>query len=134
IDFQEEVIRRRTEFDLKKAREREHILEGLKIAQDNIDEVIRIIRSSRDDNESRPRLMERFGLTEIQANAILAMRLGRLSALDREKIEQELRDILEKIRHLEEILSSHQMRLDIVRTEVNALRDKYGDDRRTEIQ
>lgn len=79
IDFQEEVIRRRTEFDLKKAREREHILEGLKIAQDNIDEVIRIIRSSRDDNESRPRLMERFGLTEIQANAILAMRLGRLS-------------------------------------------------------
>ena len=134
IDFQEDVIRRRTEFDLKKAREREHILEGLKIAQDNIDEVIRIIRSSRDDSESRPRLMERFGLSEIQANAILAMRLGRLSALDREKIEQELRDILEKIRHFEEILGSHELRLGIVREEINVLRDKYGDERRTEIQ
>jgi len=134
IDFQEDVIRRRTIFDLKKAREREHILEGLKIAQDNIDEVIRIIRSSRDDNESRPRLMERFGLSEAQANAILAMRLGRLSALDREKIEQELRDIMERIRGYEEVLASHELRLQIVREEINALRDKYGDERRTEIQ
>ena len=134
IDFQEDVIRRRTEFDLKKAREREHVLEGLKIAQDNIDEVIRIIRSSQDDSESRPRLMERFGLSEIQANAILAMRLGRLSALDREKIEQELRDILEKIHHFEEILASHALRLGIVKEEIHVLREKYGDERRTEIQ
>ena len=133
IDFQVEVIRRRTEFDLKKAREREHILEGLKIAQDNIEEVIRIIRSSRGDNESRPRLMERFGLTEIQANAILAMRLGRLSELDREKLEEELREVLERIRHYEEILASRALMLGIVKEEIGVIGEKFGDERRTEI-
>ncbi len=133
IDFQVEVIRRRTEFDLRKAREREHILEGLKIAQDNIDEVIRIIRSSRGDNESRPRLMERFGLSEIQANAILAMRLGRLSELDREKLEEELREVLERIRHYEEILASRALMLGIVKEEIAVIGEKFGDDRRTEI-
>lgn len=134
IEFQVEVIRRRTEFDLKKARDREHILEGLKIAQDNIDEVIRIIRSSRDNNESRPRLMERFGLTEVQANAILAMRLGQLSALDREKLEQELADILAKIREYEAILGDVNLVYGIIKEEINIIKAKYSDERRTEIQ
>ena len=134
IEFQVEVIRRRTEFDLKKARDREHILEGLKIAQDNIDEVIKIIRSSRDNNESRPRLMERFGLTEVQANAILAMRLGQLSALDREKLEQELADILEKIREYEAILGDVNLVYGIIKEEINIIKAKYSDERRTEIQ
>ena len=134
IEFQVEVIRRRTEFDLKKARDREHILEGLKIAQDNIEEVIRIIRSSRDNNESRPRLMERFGLTEVQANAILAMRLGQLSALDREKLEQELADILAKIREYEAILGDVKLVYGIIKEEINVIKAKYGDERRTEIQ
>lgn len=134
IEFQVEVIRRRTEFDLKKARDREHILEGLKIAQDNIEEVIRIIRSSRDNNESRPRLMERFGLTEVQANAILAMRLGQLSALDREKLEQELADILAKIREYEAILGDVNLVYGIIKEEINVIKAKYGDERRTEIQ
>lgn len=134
IEFQVEVIRRRTEFDLKKARDREHILEGLKIAQDNIDKVIKIIRSSRDNNESRPRLMERFGLTEVQANAILAMRLGQLSALDREKLEQELADILEKIREYEAILGDVNLVYGIIKEEINIIKAKYSDERRTEIQ
>ena len=134
IEFQVEVIRRRTEFDLKKARDREHILEGLKIAKDNIDEVIKIIRSSRDNNESRPRLMERFGLTEVQANAILAMRLGQLSALDREKLEQELADILEKIREYEAILGDVNLVYGIIKEEINIIKAKYSDERRTEIQ
>lgn len=134
IEFQVEVIRRRTEFDLKKARDREHILEGLKIAQDNIEEVIQIIRSSRDNNESRPRLMERFGLTEVQANAILAMRLGQLSALDREKLEQELADILAKIREYEAILGDVKLVYGIIKEEINVIKAKYGDERRTEIQ
>ena len=134
IEFQVEVIRRRTEFDLKKARDREHILEGLKIAQDNIEEVIRIIRSSRDNNESRPRLMERFGLTEVQANAILAMRLGQLSALDREKLEQELADILAKIREYEAILGDVNLVYGIIKEEINVIKAKYSDERRTEIQ
>ncbi len=134
IKFQESVIVRRTRYDLRKAREREHILEGLKIAQDNIDEVIRIIRSSKDDSESKPRLMERFGLTEIQASAIVAMRLGRLSGLEREKIENELREILARIADYEEILSSETRVLEIIKEEITAIRDKYGDERRTEIQ
>ncbi len=134
IDFQREVIIRRTKFDLGKAKEREHILEGLKIAQDNIDEVIRIIRSGRDDNENRPRLMERFGLSEIQANAILAMRLGRLSGLDREKIENELAEILKKIAELEEILGDMHLVDGIIKEEMREISDKFGDDRRTGIE
>ncbi len=134
IDFQREVIIRRTKYDLGKLREREHILEGLKIAQDNIDEVIRIIRSGKDDNENRPRLMERFGLSEIQANAILAMRLGRLSSLNREAIENELAEIREKITELEEILGDMHLVDNIIKTEMREISDKFGDDRRTGIE
>ena len=134
IKFQEEVTVRRTRYDLRKAREREHILEGLKIAQDNIDEVIRIIRASRDDSESKPRLMERFGLSDLQASAIIAMRLGRLSGLEREKIENELADILARIAEYEAILADENKVLQIVRDEISAIGEKYGDERRTEIQ
>ncbi|MBQ4643144.1 MAG: DNA gyrase subunit A [Oscillospiraceae bacterium] len=134
IDFQREVIIRRTKFDLGKLREREHILEGLKIAQDNIDEVIRIIRSGKDDNENRPRLMERFGLSEIQANAILQMRLGRLSALNREAIENELAEIRAKIAELEEVLGNIHLVDEIIKTEMREIAEKFGDDRRTGIE
>ena len=132
--FQEDVIVRRTRYDLRKAREREHILEGLKIAQDNIDEVIKIIRASRDDSESKPRLMERFGLSEIQSAAIVAMRLGRLSGLEREKIEAELAEILARIAEYEAILSDEGKVKQIIRDELTEIREKYGDERRTEIQ
>ena len=134
IDFQREVITRRTRFDLGKAKEREHILEGLKIAQDNIDEVIRIIRTGRDDNENRPRLMERFGLSEIQANAILAMRLGRLSSLDREKIENELAEILKRVAEYEAILADIHLVDNIIKDELREISDKFGDERRTAIE
>jgi len=134
IDFQREIITRRTRFDLRKAREREHILEGLKIAEDNIDEVIRIIRSGKDDNDNRPRLMERFGLSEIQANAILAMRLGRLSSLDRQKIEEELADILARVAEYEAILADIHKVDAIIKTELQEISDKFADDRRTEIR
>ena len=133
IKFQEEVIRRRTIFDLRKAQEREHILEGLKIAQDNIDEVVQIIRSSKDDNESRPRLMERFALTEIQANAILAMRLGRLSGLERDKIEAELEEVRAKIAEYKDILANEAKVLSIIKAELTEIKDKYSDERRTDI-
>ena len=133
IKFQEEVIRRRTIFDLRKAQEREHILEGLKIAQDNIDEVVQIIRSSKDDSESRPRLMERFALTEIQANAILAMRLGRLSGLERDKIEAELEEIRAKIAEYQSILADEAKVLSIIKSELTEIKEKYSDERRTEI-
>lgn len=133
IKFQEEIIRRRTIYDLRKAEERAHILEGLKIAQDNIDEVISIIRSSRDDNESKPRLMERFGLSEVQAAAIVAMRLGRLSGMEREKIEEELAEIKKRIAEYKEILSSETKVLEIIKTELIEVKDKFGDDRRTEL-
>ena len=134
IDFQREVIIRRTRFELGKLREREHILEGLKIAQDNIDEVIRIIRSGKDDNENRPRLMERFGLTEIQANAILQMRLGRLSALNREAMENELAEIRTNIARLEEVLGDIHLVDGIIKTEMREVAEKFGDDRRTGIE
>lgn len=133
IKFQEEVIVRRTRYDLRKAREREHILEGLKIAQDNIDEVIAIIRASKDNNESRPRLMERFGLSELQASAIIAMRLGQLSGMEREKLENELAEILAKISGYEEILGSEAKVLELIKEEMLQIREKFGDERRTEI-
>ncbi|MEG0017124.1 MAG: DNA gyrase subunit A [Hydrogenoanaerobacterium sp.] len=133
IKFQEEVIVRRTKYDLRKAKEREHILEGLKIAQDNIDEVIKIIRASRDDSESKPRLMARFGLSEIQSAAIVAMRLGRLSGMEREKLENELAEILAKIAEYEAILGSESKVLEIIKDEIHLIREKYGDERRTEI-
>ena len=133
IKFQEEVIRRRTVYDLRKAQEREQILEGLKIAQDNIDEVVHIIRHSRDDNESRPKLMERFGLSEIQANAILAMRLGRLSGLERDKIENELEEVRAKIAEYRDILANESRVLAIIKEELLEIKEKHDDPRRTEI-
>lgn len=134
IDFQCEVIRRRTEFDLRKARERAHILEGLKIALDNIDEVVRILRSSKSIPEGKQNLIDRFGLTDVQAQAIVQMPLGRLTGLERDKIEEELLKLHEKIAEFERILGDHSLVLAIVKKEILALKDKYGDERRTEIQ
>lgn len=133
IKFQSQVIRRRTEFELRKAKEREHILEGLKIAIDFIDEVIAIIRSSADQPKAKLRLMERFGLSEIQASAIVAMRLGQLSGLERQKIEDELAAILKKVAELMAILADEQKIHEILRTEIHQIRKRFGDERRTEI-
>ena len=133
IDFQVDVITRRTVFDLNKAKERMHILEGLKIAIDFIDEVIAIIRSSKDQGEAKLRLMERFGLDEIQAQSIVQMRLGQLTGLERQKIEDEIAALHVKIDDYEDILSNHSRVLQIIKEEVNAVRNKYADQRRTEI-
>ncbi len=133
IEFQEDVIRRRTEFDLKKARDREHILEGLKIAIDFIDEVIAIIRHSKDLPGARAALMERFGLDEVQAQAIVQMRLGQLTNMERAKIEEEIAELREKIKNFLEILASETRKLEIVKEELIELRNKYADPRRTEI-
>ncbi len=132
IAFQEQVIRRRTEYDLKKAQERAHLLEGLIIAQDNIDEVIHIIRSSYDD--AKERLMERFGLDEVQTQAILEMQLRRLQGLDREKLEAEYKEIETKIAYYQELLASEEKLKGVLKDELIAIRDKFGDDRITEIQ
>lgn len=134
IDFQVDVIRRRTEFDLKKAEERAHILEGLVIASDNIDEVVNICRSSKDPNEAKSRLMERFGISEVQANAIAQMRIIQLTGLERQKIEDELSELEAKIAEYKEILSSHEKVLEIMSEELEAVKNKYGDDRRTSIE
>ena len=131
IVFQYQVVRRRIEFDLKKARERAHILEGLAIACDNIDEVINIIRTSYDD--AKERLMSRFNLSELQSQAILDMRLGRLQGLEREKIENELALLHAKIAEYTEILSDDNKIYAIIKEDLTAIRQKYGDDRRTEI-
>ncbi|MCR5636389.1 MAG: DNA gyrase subunit A [Clostridiales bacterium] len=133
IDFQVDVIKRRTAFDLRKAEERNHILEGLKIAIDYIDEVIAIIRSSKDLTEAKTRLCDRFELDDIQAQAIVQMRLGQLTNLERNKIENEIAELLEKIKEYKEILASHQLQLGIVKDEIIAIRNKFGDARRTEI-
>lgn len=133
ISFQCEVVTRRTRYDLRKAQERAHILEGLLIALDFIDEVIEILRASKDQPEGRARLMERFGLDEPQAQAIVQMRLGQLTGLERNKIEEEMAMLKEKIAEYTAILSSETRVLEIVKEEALALRDKYGDDRRTEI-
>ena len=133
IEFQEDVIRRRTEFDLKKAQDRMHILEGLKIAIDFIDEVIRIIRASKDQPSARAALMERFGLDEIQAQAIVQMRLGQLTNMERHKIEEEIEGLKAKIADFLEILASETRKLEIVKEELIAIRNKYADPRRTEI-
>ena len=132
LAFQEEIIVRRTRFELKKAKERAHLLEGLLVAQDNIDEVIRIIRSSYDD--ARERLCQRFGLDEVQAQAILDMRLKALQGLDREKLEAEYKELEEKIAWYEKILSDESLVRQILKEELQAISDKYGDDRCTEIQ
>lgn len=132
IDFQKEVIVRRTRFDKKKAEARAHILEGLRIALDNIDEIISIIRSSY--NDAKQRLIERFSFSDIQAQAILDMRLVRLQGLEREKIENEYEELMKLIAHLTEILANEQMVLDIIKEEITEIRDKFGDDRRTSIE
>lgn len=134
IDFQGEVVTRRTQFNLKKAKEREHILEGLKIALDFIDEVIKILRASKTVQEGKDALMERFGLDDIQASAIVAMRLAQLTGLERTKIENELAEILRKIAEYEEILGDYSKVLAIVRDGLVEIGDKFGDERRTEIQ
>ncbi len=133
IDFQYEIIRRRTEFDRKKAAERAHILEGLKVALDFIDEVIAIIRGSKTIAESKETLSERFGLDDIQTTAIVQMQLGKLAGLEKQKILDELQEKLDFIKECDAILASKEKILDIVKTESLNLRDKYSDDRRTEI-
>ncbi len=132
ISFQEEIIVRRTRYDLKKAQERAHLLEGLLIAQDNIDEVIRIIRSSYDN--AKENLMSRFGLDDIQAQAILDMRLKALQGLDREKLENEYKELEGRIAYYNQLLASEEMIRGVLKEELIAIRDKYGDDRQTEIQ
>ena len=131
IKHREDVIVRRTKFELDKALARAHILEGLKIALDNIDEVIAIIRNSYDDPKER--LMERFGLSDIQAQAILDMRLKTLSGLQREKIDEEYRQLMELIAHLREILNSEQLVLNIIKEELTEIKEKFGDERKTKI-
>ena len=131
ISFQEEVITRRTRYDLKKAQERAHLLEGLLIAQDNIDEVIRIIRQSYDD--AKERLMARFGLDDVQAQAILDMRLKALQGLDREKLEAEYKELEERIAYYQQLLSDEAMLRGVLKDELIEIRDKYGDARKTEI-
>ena len=132
IAYQEQVIIRRTKFDLKKAQERAHLLEGLLVAQDNIDEVIHIIRTSYDN--AKENLMTRFDLDEVQAQAILDMRLKALQGLDREKLEKEYQELEERIAYFNKLLSSEEMLRGVLKDELIAIRDKYGDERYTEIQ
>ena len=133
VAFREEVVRRRTEYELRKAKERAHILEGLVIALDNLDEVIALIRGSGDVQEASQKLQETFDLSEIQAKAILEMRLQKLTSLEVEKVKADLADTLKLIMQLEEILASEEEILAIVREELVEVRDRYGDDRRTQI-
>lgn len=133
VNHQIDVIERRTRFDLKKAEDRAHILEGLKIALDHIDEIIRIIRSSKEDGEASSKLIETFSLSEIQAKAILDMQFRRLTGLQREKIENEYNELIALISDLKDILSNHSRVLEIIRTELTEIKEKFGDARRTEI-
>ena len=133
IDYQKEVIIRRTQFDLDKAEKRVHILEGLKIALDHIDAVIKLIRGSQSDEEAKAGLMNNFNLSDIQAEAILEMRLRRLTGLEREKIEEELNELLKLIDELRSILSSEEKVLSIIKDELLEIKEKYGDKRRTDI-
>ncbi len=133
IDHQKEVIIRRTQFDLNEDEKRVHILEGLKIALDNIDDVVKIIRGALDDQDAREKLMKTFGLSEIQSNSILEMRLRRLTGLEREKVESELNELLKEIKQLKEILASEQKVLNIIKDEMQEIKRKYADERRTTI-
>ncbi len=133
IDYQKEIIIRRTKFELDKAEKRVHILEGLKIALDNIDEVIKIIRNAKSDEEAKEKLMSRFALTEIQTDAILEMKLRRLTGLERDKVESELKDLLAAIEEYKSILSSEQKIYDIIKKELLEIKDKYADERKTHI-
>src|SRR5436309_2393491 len=133
VEFRREVVRRRTEYELKKAEARYHILEGLKIALDRLDEVIKLIRGSKTPPEAREGLMTQFGLSQIQSQAILDMQLQRLTGLERQKILDELAELLKTIERLRAILASERLLMQIVVDELRAIREKYGDDRRTEI-
>ncbi len=133
VDFQKEVIYRRTKFELDKAEARVHILEGLKIALDNIDEVIKTIKAAKTDEEAKEQLMSKFSLTLIQSEAILEMKLRRLTGLERDKIEAELAELLELITRLKEILSNEQLVLNIIKDEMTEIKNKYADERRTKI-
>ncbi len=134
IIHQKEVVTRRTVFELEKAQRRAHIFEGLKVAVDNIDEVVNIIRASKSEAEAKLNLSERFGLDDEQTQAIVDMRLGRLTGLERDKIEAELRDLYAKIEEYQKILGDDTLLYDIIKTEIRQLRDKYGDERRTAIE
>ncbi|MDE6365912.1 MAG: DNA gyrase subunit A [Lachnospiraceae bacterium] len=133
IKHQEEVVTRRTQYDLNKAEERDHILQGLLIALDNIDEVIRIIRGSANTQAAKEGLITRFGLTDVQAQAIVDMRLRALTGLEREKLEQEHAELLKKIEEYKAILADEKLLLGVIKTEINLIADKYGDDRRTKF-
>ena len=133
IDFQEDVVTRRTRFELKKAEDRAHILEGLKIAVDFIDEVVSIIRTSKDRAQARQRMTERFGLDDVQTQAIVQMQLGALTGLDRQKLEDELGALHLKIEDLKDILANESRVLAIVKEEALAVKAKFNDERRTEI-
>ena len=134
VSYRREVVRRRTEFDLARAQERAHILEGLKIALDNLDEVIATIRAAADVDTARSALIKRFGLTEIQANAILEMQLRRLAALERKKIEDEYKAIIQLISELEDLLANPRKILQVIKDELADLEKRYGDDRKTRIE
>ena len=131
LNFQKEIITRRTQFDLKKAEARAHILEGYRIALDNIDEIIKIIRASY--NDAKEKLIERFGFSDIQAQAILDMRLARLQGLEREKIEKEYAELMEKIAYFKAILSDETLLMGVIKEELQEIREKYGDNRRSKI-
>ena len=133
LKHQEDVVTRRTKYDLNKAEERAHILQGLLIALDNIDEVISIIRGSRTTPDAKQKLQERFGLSEAQSNAIVEMRLRALTGLEREKLENEYAELQEQIEYFKMILSDHKELLGVIKKEISAIRDKYGDERRTSI-
>lgn len=133
VDHRHEVVIRRTEYELEEAEKRAHILQGYLIALDNLDEVISLIRSSKDPDTARDGLMSKFNLSEIQAKAILEMRLQRLTGLEREKIEKEYEEILELIKELKEILDKEELRMDIIKEELSVIKERYGDERRTEV-
>ncbi len=133
LDHQKEIIIRRTQFDLNKAEDRAHIVEGLRIALDNIDEVINIVRSSKEESIARQRLMDSFKLSEKQAQAILDMRLRRLTGLEREKLDEEYESLIKEINRLKEILASERLIYGIIREELLEIKEKYGDKRKTKI-
>jgi DNA gyrase subunit A len=133
IDHRHEVVVKRSEYDLKAAKDREHILQGLKVAVDNIDRVVEIIRASSDTDEARSALMDEFELSEVQAKAILDMRLARLTGLEIEKLQEEIDEVRATIEDLEDILANRDRRFRIIKEELQQIADKYGDERRTEI-
>jgi DNA gyrase subunit A len=134
VEHRHDVVTRRTQFELRKAEERAHILEGLIIASDNIDEVIALIRSSKDGDEARTKLIERFTLSEIQARAIVEMRLRQLTGLEQDKLRAEYEEIMKLIQHLKDLLANKELRMQLIKDELVEIRDKYGDERRSVIE